>query len=328
MQIKYMKPPTYTSPRLSGLSTSAARILFPLVLLLAASPARGQFGRVTNQPFSGSVTVINEYTRADTVAVNSRDNLQAERDRKGGMLLEKRDQVLTRPAAGTAPVKAGNSKRVTRDLAPIIMQSYEETRADMEARAPAFFNERAIGADRGEKSFRMSKTRLHLSSSPQLFTGFDGRGFTLRAFVPGNRASTYIRTPTGFSEDLDPGFEAQFDLELIVDVAIQGSRLVASPARVKLNVQPPRGKNLTGNAALISASWIKELGGPDWIGQLTRIVNGREFPVESAITKALAEFSPILAQAGGKGAILPGYDSATRNITLTVTAPGKEPVVR
>ena len=322
-----MKPLSNPHPLTFG---SLPPLTFALIFLLAAAPLRAQFGRVANQPFSGGVTVINEYgaSRPAAGAVTPQDVQKAMRDRKSAAVLEKHSPILIHAPGGTAQPKPGVPKRLSVNLAPIITQAYQETRAQMEAKAPVFFNERAIGRDRGDKSFRTSKTHLNLNPTPQLFAGTDGSGFTLRAFIPGNRISTYIRTPGALPEGLDPGFQTQFDLEFIIDVTLQGTKLVASPARVKANVQRPTGKNLTGDAALIVADLVKEFGGPDWIGQLMSIVNGREFPVSRAITQELTKVSPILAQASGKVAILPGYDSATRNIALRVTAPGTEPVVR
>src|SRR5262249_7634800 len=209
-------------------------------------------------------------------------------------------------------------KRLSVDLRPIITQKWQQARAQIEAKAPPFFNERAIGPDRGAKSFRTSKTHLQLSSAPQLFVGVDDRGFTIRALISGNRFSTHIRTPGPAPQGLDPAFQTVADLEITLDVDIQQTRLVSSPARLKPNVHRPSGKNLTGKAAVVVLDLIKELGGPDWVGQILGIVNGREFPIGPAITQELTKLSPILSQAPGKAALHPGYDPGTRNIMFTV----------
>jgi hypothetical protein len=311
------------------LQPSITRLALLLACLSAADAARAQFGRNANQPFSGSVTIINEFKATpQSTAVTPRDVAELSRDRKIGAALERQTPILLQPNTSSAPAKSGTPKRLTVNLGGIMMQKYAEARTQMEAKAPAFFNERAIGPDRGADSFRTSKTHLNLNPSPQLFAGTDGRGFTLRALVPGNRISTYIRTPGPVPGGLDPGFQTQFDLELIVDVELRGTQLVASPARIKANVQRPTGKNLTGQAALIVADLVKEFGGPDWIGQLMNVVNAREFPVSRAITQELTKFSPILTKAQGKVAIMPGYDAATQGITITVANAGQEPYLR
>jgi hypothetical protein len=266
---------------------ASAVLMVLLITTMGASEVRAQFGRVPTQSFSGGVTVINGYT----------------------------------------PPIAGVPKRLNVNLGALITRKWQQVRSEMEAKAPAFFNERAIGPDRGSKSFRTSKTHLQLSNALQLFTGVDGRGFTIRALIPGNRFSTFIRTPGAAPEGLDPGFKTQFDVEITLDVDIQDTRLVSRPAMLKLNLHRPSGKNLTGKAAVVVVGLIKEFGGPDWVGQVQKMVNARGIPIGPAITLELSKLSPILSQAPGTVGLNPGYDPATRNVTFTAVhaQPFREP---
>jgi hypothetical protein len=309
-------------------------LILALTLLSATHEGQAQFQRGATQPFSGSVTVINEYktSRAviDVLSEKKNGSILLQDKTKRRVLEKKDDSSIANPphtAPPRAPTKVTVPKKITVDLSAIINQKWQAARADMEAKAPPFFNERAIGPDRGENSFRTSKAHLQMSPTLQLLAGTDGNGFTIRALISGNRMSAYIRTPGAAPEGLDPGFQTQFDLEVTVDVNVQGSRLVASPARLKANVQRPSGKNLTGAAAVVLQNLITELGGPDWIGQLLGVVNGRDFPLSPALTAELAKLSPILSQSSGDVAIMPGYEPGTRSITLTVGNAGTGPIV-
>ena len=248
----------------------------------------GQFGRAATQPFSGRVIVINEFT----------------------------------------PTKVGVPKRLSVDLGPIITRIWDRKRVEIEKKkAPKFFNERAIGPDKGKKSFRTSKTHVQLSNVPQLFAGVDGRGFTIRAVISGNTFSTHIRTPGAAPEGLDPGFRARFDGEITLDVDIQDTRLVSRPAAARIpHVERLSGTNLTGKALLVVTALVKELGGPDWVGELLAVLNSGA-PIGPAITLELSKLLPILSQAPGAVGINPGFDAGARSITFTVThaQPFREP---
>jgi hypothetical protein len=218
------------------------------------------------------------------------------------------------------PPKAG----VSVNLMPIMKAKWEEGRAKLTNDALAFLNEHDVG-----RGWRTSKNRLNLAQSGPLYIGNDGTGFTLRFSLPGNSLATWLRTPTGASEDVDPGFQVSFDLDLTIDLDVRGNRIVAGPARLQANVQRPVGTNLTGKGALAAADLLKNfLGGPDFIGRMLAMVNGREFAFDSGINPELAKLNPVLDQAAGVGEIVPGYDAGSKSATLTLVPASKEPVVR
>jgi len=183
------------------------------------------------------------------------------------------------------------------------------------------------GQTGGKKSFRTSKTHLQLSDALQLFAGVDGRGFTIRALISGNTFSTHIRTPGAAPEGLDPGFRTRFNAEITLDIDIQDTRLVSRPATAQLHVDRPSGTNVTGKALVVLLDLIKELGGPDWVGQFLTVLNSRGVPIGHAITLELSKLSPILSQAPGAVSINPGFDAGARSIMFTVThaEPFREP---
>lgn len=209
------------------------------------------------------------------------------------------------------------------NLMRLLNAKWGAARVQMTDQAVKFLNEHDIG-----RGWRTSKCRLDLANSGPLFVGHDGSGFTIRFSVRGNTLATWLRTPTGVSEDVDPGFRVTFDLDVTIDLVLRGNRLVAGPAKLTANAQRPVGTNVTGSAAVAAADLLKNfLGGPDLIGQLLTIMNSRQFSFDPGINQQMAKFNPILDQAARGGVIQPGYDAATKNATLTLIRAAPPPVV-
>ena len=219
---------------------------------------------------------------------------------------------------------AGSPLTASVDLLPTLKAKWEAARGPMADEAVKFLNEHDIGG-----GWRTSKCRLDLASIGPLFVGHDGSGFTIRFSVRGNSLTTWLRTPTGVSENADPGFRATFDLEGTMDLVVRGNRLVAGPAKLTANAQRPVGTNATGSAAVAAADLVKNfLGGPDFIGKLLTTVTSRPFSFDAGINNELAKLNLILSRAAGGGAIQPGYEPPTKSATLTLVKAGPLPVVR
>lgn len=157
------------------------------------------------------------------------------------------------PPAGTPLTAAVN-------LRPTLDQAWQVARPQLVSKAVGFLNEHDIGG-----GWRTSKCQLDLANSGPLFVGHDGSGFTIRFSLRGNSLKTWLRTPTGVSEDADPGFRVTFDLDVSIDLVLRGNQLVAGPAKLTANVQPPVGTNATGSVAVAGAKLVNFLGGPDFI---------------------------------------------------------------
>lgn len=219
---------------------------------------------------------------------------------------------------------AGTPLTASVNLMPIMNANWQTARGQLASKAVAFLNEHDIG-----HGWRTSKCQLDLANSGPLFVGHDGSGFTIRFSVRGNSLKTWLRTPTGVSEDVDPGFRVTFDLDVTIDLVVRGNRLVAGPAKLTANAQRPVGTNVPGSAAVAAADLLKNfIGGPDLIGQLLTMLNSRQFSFDTGINKELAKFNLILSRAAGGGAIQPGYEAATKSATLTLVKAGPLPVVR
>jgi hypothetical protein len=290
--------------------------------------AQFQFGRVANQPWSGGVTVVNNI-KTPITDVSARETA-ADGIRLNRTGISKRDQ-----AAASAPAQSNkhwskaamlrSTKTASVALGPIMALKWEQARAQIMTDAVQFLNEHDVGG-----GWRTSKCNLNLAANGSLFTGYDGSGFTIRFVLPGNSLSTWLRTPTGVTEDADPGFRVSFDLEVSISVDLRGNHLVAGPAQLKANVQRPVGTNATGSAAVAAANILKDfLGGPDFIGQMLGKINGRSFSFDTGINPELAKLNPVLDKAAGTGGtIQPGYDAGSKSITLTLATAGPMPVVR
>jgi hypothetical protein len=273
---------------------------------VAASAQLG-FGRVADRPYSGRVTVINR--------------LKAVPDNK--VKIEKASVVRGMSSSPTIATAAAVPPRVASvNLREVFDAQWREVRANMIRDALAFLNERDIGG-----GFRTSRNTLLIAEDGPLFAGWDGRGFTLRFSARDNRLSTYLRTPTPLSRDVDPGFYVNFDLDVILDIEVRNNQLVAGPARIEPHVKPPVGKNVTGALAVAAADLAKTLTGADFVGILLKEVNGRSESFPTGLNRELAKLNPILMAAAKGGTIMPGFDAQASSITLTLQNVQPAPIV-
>jgi len=299
-------------------SKKAGSAFFGILLscCLILRPVSAQFGRAATQPWSGGVTVANKLNPRIT-AESALKVLQKEDPFRGPLR-------KTPAPAPQPPTKPTVPQTASVNLMPIMTAKWQAARESLSGTAAKFLNERDIG-----NGWRTSKNRLTLASTGPLFVGTDGSGCTIKLKLPGNSLVTWLRTPTGVSEDADPGFEVTFDLEVTIDLDIRGNRIVAGPARIRALVQKPVGTNATGSAALVAANLLKDyLGGPDFVGDMLKVVHGNQFAFDAGINQELAKLNPILDKAAAGVAIHPDYDPATKNITLTLVNAGPAPVVR
>lgn len=144
-------------------------------------------------------------------------------------------------------------------------------------------NERDIGG-----GFRTSRNELYLAENGSLFVGTDGTGFTLRYVLAGNNLATSIRVPGPSPSGTDPRFAIGFDAEVTIDVDRSPSGgIVASPARLKLNVRRPTGQNLTGNLAIAANNLFSYVSGRDFIGQGLSVINNQQYALNAPVNVEL-----------------------------------------
>lgn len=283
----------------------AAATIAALPVLANAQPG---FGRVANQPWAGDVTVANRMTSKSVS------------DALGGRNLPVSD-VRTSPLGGGRKAAAAPPRTVSRNLMPLLTAAWQEARLRIVDTAMTYLDERDVGG-----GFRTSRNRITLAEGGPLFIGVDGRGFTMRYVLNGNRLSTYFRTPTPLGRDFDPGFVVDFDMDVVLDVELRGNQLVAGPARIYPNVKPPAGKNITGDLAVAANDLLKLLSGTDFVGLLVREINGRNFELQSGVNQELARLNPVLQAAAAGGVIVPGFEAG--RLMFTIRDARAAPVVR
>jgi hypothetical protein len=258
-----------------------------ITALLASELCLGQgFGRVANTPYSGGVTVVNKLPVAAVDRAGVRVN-----------------------AAAPAP-----NQVVHVELGPVLRKAWTDARPALQTMGENFLRERDIGG-----GFRTSSNHLNLAADGgQMFAGWDGRGFTIKWLLPGNNLKTRVRIPGPSREDDDPALTVPFDLELTLDVDINGTQMVTRSARLQAHAHDSSGRNFTGKAGVAVANVVKFVGGPDLVAELLKRINDRQVSFSAAINKELAKLNPALAKAGNGAAIVPGFDDARQSIQLTI----------
>jgi hypothetical protein len=298
--------------------------------IFSGDQAFGQkFGRAANDPFSGRITVIDKLQPSSTTTANKGNTTPASERPKSDVL--SKIGVSTRPKssataadAGTLPAKPRVvlRKAPSIDLGPVIAKAWQEARPKLIKNGEEYLKEHDIGG-----GFRTSRNHLNLAENGELFSGWDGNGFTVRYVLRGNSLATRLRTPTPVDRDADPAFDVKFDAEVTIDVDIKSNSLTSRPARLKLNVGRPTGKNITGDLAVAANDLVKCLSGDDFIGQKLAGINGRDFALTPPVNIALAKLNPTLDRAAKKVTVIPGFDNKSRGITLTLVNASKEPVI-
>ena len=247
--------------------------------------AQGTFGRVANAQFAGGVTIVDEIPISDAYRHGARQYATA------------------------APV--ATEKHV--DLGPALRQSWQLARSYLKSDIENFLHERDIGG-----GFRTSANHVTLAQDGQLFAGWDGRGFTIRFWVPGNNLKTRIRIPGPSAQSSDPALTVPFDLDLTIDVDVNGNQLVAPSARLQVRAFEPSGRNPSGRGAVAFAKALKFMNGPDLVGEFLKRVNSKQFSFANTINKELSKLNPALARASSGAAIVPGFDQPHHSIQLTL----------
>ena len=316
------QPESRMSPLRGNILKSSFRLNTVAVLAACAFASFGasqalaqfKFGRVANQPWSGSVTVNNQM-----VAPKSTPKPPDPFEKK-----TKHTFPLTQVNTTQLPTLPTIPRTAVVNLKPGMDDTWRAARVRIIQETVKYLNEKNVGG-----GWRTSKNRLHLAESGVILVGHDGSGFTIRFSLTGNTLNTWLRTPTPVSEHADPGFLVAFDLDVTVNVDLRGNQLVAGPAQLNAKVQRPAGTNGTGMAAVAAADILKNfLGGPDFVGLLLGMVNNRQFAFDTGINKELVKLNPILALAAKGGGVQPGYDPASRNVTFTLVGAAPLPVVR
>ena len=305
-----MDLPHSASPRSAGLCSrhrlpSSLFIHLCVLAVLGPVPLFAQgFGRVANEPFSGVFTITNARSRPLT----------------GEKVIANSNITLGRGSVGGSSVQSP-PRSVSRNVLPLILDKWESAAPRMVDSALIFLDERNLGG-----GFRTSKNKLVIQRPAAAYIGWDGRGFLVRLDVPGNRLSTWLRTPTALGEDFDPGFAIDFDLEISMDIDLVGNELVARPFRIKPTVRRPSGRNIPGSAVVAINNLLAELTGADFVGVFLKYANSSSIGQPSGLDGELKLLNAALAAAAAGGTIMPGYTSGAA--TLTIRDAGQAPVVR
>ncbi len=211
------------------------------------------------------------------------------------------------------PQPAGVPSRVAINLQPRLDQAWDRLRPLLMKLVPEQLRERNIGS-----GFRTYQVHLDLEGRGKLFVGVDGRGFTLKYLLRNNTLTTKLRVPGPSPSGGDPKFRVTFDAELTLEVEAKGGvDLVAGPARVKfVNVQRPRGANVTGSLAVGAANLIRFLGGPDFVGIALKAVNDKQVKLSGEVNLELHKLSPALRKAGTNVEVRPTFNRARNELVL------------
>ena len=193
------------------------------------------FGRVANQPYSGRIAVVNKIK----ATLNAADIFKDSTTLQGTSIYKK---AVEAAKSKTPSPSVPTGLLTTVDLGPTLSNTWHKVRPRLTEEVLKFLNEKNIGG-----GFRTSRNHLDLDKDGELFVGVDARGITFRYVLRGNQLTTKLRTPGPLPSGSDPGFRVKFDMELLIDIDIHGTSLVASPARIKMNVSRPTGTNITGS---------------------------------------------------------------------------------
>jgi hypothetical protein len=284
-----------------------------ILAFLAPQLARAQsfsFGRAANEPWSGRITVINKIKLAEAEKVFS-DFTQK---------IGTKGKASKATSLGNSILK-GNPQTV--ELRPFLDEAWAKARQPLANEMQHQLREKNIGG-----GIRTSRNTVVLGEHGELFVGWDGRGFTLRFVLRGNSLTTSLRIPGPTPSGLDPRFKVNFDVDLLMDVDIHGTTLVAGSPRVRLNVHRPEGKNITGSLVLAIERLVSVISGTDIEGTALKVINSKEIKLASPINLELAKLSPALAKATDGISIRPGFDKNPNRITMTLEKLAPLPVVR
>jgi hypothetical protein len=305
------------------LRSNRSLMLMSLAMATAAAQptsasAQFQFGRNANEPYSGRITVVNKIkvsiSKADlfkeATALNKSSSF------KDALANAKKNLPADKVTVPTGPI-------LSVDVGPTISNTWQKIRPKLTDEVLKFLHEKNIGG-----GVRTSRNRLNLDENGELFVGVDGRGFTFRYVLRGNQLTTKLRTPGPLPSGTDPGFRVKFDMELLIDVDIQGTSLVVRPARLNMNVSRPTGTNITGSLVIAVADLVSTISGTDLIGVGLKLINGKEIALSKTINLEMSKLSPALAKAAQKGVVIPSFDKQHNRIVLTLMENTPGPVVR
>ena len=316
-------------------SRSRYSLLVVATVLVAPAPAsvyaQGGFGRTINLPYDGDIRIVDNLwssigsetkvgpgmTSAGGVRAASTGGKSLGGASTGAKSVTQAASTGARPATPSIP------RTLSVNVRPLILAQWQAARQKILDSALIYFDERNLGG-----GWRTSRNTITLAEDGPMLTGWDGRGFSVKLLLKGNRLSTYLRTPTPLDRDLDPGFQIDFDVDVLMDIDVRNNQLVAGPLRIQPHVKRPEGRNVTGALATGLANLLSALTDADFVGLMLTYVNGQNFAFQTGMNAHLAQLNPVLQTASKGGAIVPGFDGATNTITLTLRRAGPAEVVR
>jgi hypothetical protein len=318
------------------LSRSRYALLAIVTALVFPAPAslsaQAGFGRVVNLPYSGGVRIMDNMWSSLGSDTKVNTDMRSGGGTRGGSVVG--TSATAGASAGAKSVSQGASaaarpaappvpRTLSVNVRPLILSQWQAVRQQIIDSAMIYFDERDLGG-----GWRTSRNGIVLAEDGPMFVGWDGSGFTVKLVLKGNRLSTYLRTPTPLDRDLDPGFQVDFDVDVLMDIDIRNNGLVAGPVRLQPHVKRPEGRNVTGALATGLANLLSALTDVDFVGLMLAYVNGQNYALQTGMNRHLAQLNPVLQTASKGGAIIPGYDASSSTITLTLRRAGPAEVVR
>jgi hypothetical protein len=128
--------------------------------------------------------------------------------------------------------------------------------------------------------------------------------FNLKYFVNGNSVDFYVTTPNGVPRELDPHFSAGFDLTLDVTIALVGTRLQATQAKVYVSNAKIDSQNFLGDLVKDLNTLIRFFGGTGFFAPAERGINEHTKDITDKMNRGLDGLNNALA-----GYVRQGYSA-------------------
>lgn len=128
--------------------------------------------------------------------------------------------------------------------------------------------------------------------------------FNLKYFVNGNSADFYVTTPDGVPRELDPHFSVGFDLTLDVTIALVGTRLQATQAKVYVSNAKVDSQNFIGDLFKDFNTLIRFFGGTGFFAPAERGINNHTRDITDKMNRSLDGLNDALA-----GYVRQGYSA-------------------
>lgn len=212
-------------------------------------------------------------------------------------------------------------------MGAILQSAWDKARAEITKKGDDFLRERNVGG-----GVRTSNNVILLAEKGYPLISTTSSGFSIKFLLPNNTIATTFRTPGPLPAFTDPRVAISCDAILQVDIFWTDYRMTVTPATLIIGCRPPGGRNLTGDLAVGFAGLIKDLGGPDFIGQALASIN-RSFPLSPQITRDFSKYFDGKVGANTQIEVVDfrdgvdGNGKAARRVVVTIVDKAKEYVI-